>query len=181
MQIENQIDNQIEARILYKNCPLCESNNISKSIVGDCSKQFLYNSIIPPTMQWMDCADCKHQFIDGYWNNEALDVIFSKTRENQIVGYQVEQQRIISAKIIEKVIPFKSYGTWLDVGFGNGNLLFTAEEYGYEPIGVDLRKDGVITLQKLFGQQEKTKEIAIFAYWLSSLDSSCRRLKHTLA
>ena len=38
-------------------------------------------------------------------------------------------------------------GVWLDVGFGNGSLLFTAEEYGYEPIGVDLRKENVNILQ----------------------------------
>ena len=61
-----------------------------------------------------------------------------------MVGYQIEEQRYISARIIEKVLPFKSDGIWLDVGFGNGSLLFTADEFGFEPIGVDLRKDGVV-------------------------------------
>ena len=139
----------LEARIPYNNCPLCESNNISKSAVGDCSKQLLYHPMIPSIMQWMDCGDCLHQFINGHFTDEALEVIFSKQPENQVVGYQIEEQRYISARIIEKVIPFKSYGTWLDVGFGNGSLLFTADEYGFEPIGVDLRKDGVAALQNL--------------------------------
>ena len=163
MQVQNLMENQMaeakklvaaakahsEVRILYKNCPLCESNNISKSVIGDCSEQFLYNPIIPSIMQWMNCQDCLHQFINGYYTNEALEVIFSKTTENQIVGYQIEQQRYVSARMIEKIIPFKSYGTWLDVGFGNGSLLFTADEYGFEPIGVDLRKDGVSALQSV--------------------------------
>ena len=35
MQVENSFKNQIEARILFKNCPLCESNKIKKTIVGD--------------------------------------------------------------------------------------------------------------------------------------------------
>ena len=98
-------------------------------------------------MQWMNCKDCLHQFINGYYTNEALEVIFSKTAKNQIVGYVLEPQRLVSARMIEKIIPFRSYGTWLDVDFGNGSLLFTADEYGYEPIGVDLRKDGVSALK----------------------------------
>ena len=147
MQAENIMENQIDARILYKNCPLCESNHISKSVIGDCSKHELYNPKIPSIMQWMNCEDCLHQFVNGYLTNEALEVIFSKTFEYLNVGYKIEQQRIISARMIEKIIPFKSYGTWLDVGFGNGSLLFTAEEYGYEPIGVDLREDVVAALK----------------------------------
>ena len=161
MQVENQLKNQIaeaktllstikekvEARILYENCPLCASTNINKSVIGDCSKHTLYNPKIPSIMQWMNCEDCLHQFINGYWTNESLEVIINKTIESGKVFYQVEEQRYVSARMIEKIIPFKSYGTWLDVGFGNGSLLFTAEEYGYEPIGVDLRKDVVAALK----------------------------------
>ena len=51
--------------------------------------------------------------------------------------------------MIENVLPYKSNGVWLDVGFGNGSLLLTAQEYGFEPIGVDLRKDGVLALKSL--------------------------------
>ena len=163
MQVENQLKNQIleakkllsavkekvEARILYENCPLCKSDKIIKSVIGDCSKQRLYNPIIPTKMQWMDCEDCHHQFINGHFTDEALEVIFSQQPEEQVVGFEVEQQRYVSARIIEKIIPFKSNGIWLDVGFGNGSLLFTADEYGFEPIGVDLRKDGVLRLQNL--------------------------------
>ena len=100
-------------------------------------------------MQWMNCEDCHHQFINGHFTNEALEIIFSKQPEEQVVGYQIEQQRYVSARMIEKILPFKSDGIWLDVGFGNGSLLFTADEYGFEPIGVDLRKDGVVVLQSL--------------------------------
>ena len=163
MQVENQLKNQIaeakkllsavkekvEARILYENCPLCNSDKIIKSVIGDCSKQRLYNPIIPTKMQWMDCEDCHHQFINGHFTDEALEVIFSQQPEEQVVGFEVEKQRPVSARIIEKIIPFKSNGIWMDVGFGNGSLLFTADEYGFEPIGVDLRKDGVLRLQNL--------------------------------
>ena len=149
MHAEDLLENQIEARILYKNCPLCESNNISKSVTGDCSEHDMYNPKIPSKMQWMNCEDCQHQFIDGYYTDEALDIIFSKTAKYLEVGHDVEEQRLKCARLIEKITPFKSNGTWLDVGFGNGSLLFTAQEYGFEPIGVDLREESVKTVQSL--------------------------------
>ena len=128
-QMENQIaeakklvaavKGNVEARILYENCPLCESNNIIKSVIGDCSKQRLYNPIIPTIMQWMNCEDCHHQFINGYFTNEALEVILSKQPEEQVVGYEVEKQRYVSARIIEKILPlifdFAQLNEFIDV------------------------------------------------------------------
>jgi 2-polyprenyl-3-methyl-5-hydroxy-6-metoxy-1,4-benzoquinol methylase len=40
-------------------------------------------------------------------------------------------------------------GRWIDVGFGNGSLLFTAEEYGFEGVGLDLRPDTVAFMNHL--------------------------------
>lgn len=139
----------MEMRILYECCPLCDSEFISKSLVGNCSKHLLYRPEIPSEMQWMDCSECKHQFINGYFTDEALSLIFQKTQEKQKVGYEIEKQRYISARMIEKVIPYVSSGSWLDVGFGNGSLIFTAEEYGFETIGVDLRLENVNAMKRL--------------------------------
>ena len=123
MQVENSFKNQIEARILFKNCPLCESNKIKKTIVGDCSKHKLYHPKISPIMQWMNCEDCNHQFINGYLTEEAAELIFTKTPDYLRIGGDIEADRFKSAKIIEKVLPYNSKGIWLDVGFGNGSLL----------------------------------------------------------
>ena len=51
--------------------------------------------------------------------------------------------------MVEKVLPYKSDGTWLDIGFGNGSLLFTAQEFGFDSIGIDLRKDNVDAMKQL--------------------------------
>ena len=139
----------VQQRINYECCPLCNSKQLVNSVVGDCSKHPLFDVAISPKMQWIDCSECRHQFIDGYFTNDALGIIFSKTHENQKVGYQIEGQRIVSAKMVEKVLPYKSAGSWLDVGFGNGSLLFTAQEFGFETIGVDLRKDSVNAMKQL--------------------------------
>lgn len=100
-------------------------------------------------MRWKQCANCAHIFTEGYFTDEACKLIFGKTNANQQVGYEVEQQRYASSRMIEKVLPYASQGVWLDVGFGNGSLLFTAQEYGFEPIGVDLRVDNVNMMASL--------------------------------
>jgi predicted SAM-dependent methyltransferase len=40
-------------------------------------------------------------------------------------------------------------GAWLDVGFGNASLLFSAKEWGFVPVGLDLRRDNVEALQRM--------------------------------
>jgi len=40
-------------------------------------------------------------------------------------------------------------GRWLDVGFGNAALIFTAAEWGYQPLGIDLRQSSVAKLRAL--------------------------------
>ncbi len=49
--------------------------------------------------------------------------------------------------MVEKVLPYADDGIWLDVGFGNGSLLFTAQEYGFTPVGIDLRQGNVDRLK----------------------------------
>jgi SAM-dependent methyltransferase len=135
-----------EARILYETCPLCGEAQISPLLTADCSKHPLYHPAISTAMTWCRCAVCGHVFTDGYFTKEAAALVFSKTHENQKVGYDLENQRAVSAAIIDKVVPFVQAGCWLDVGFGNASLLFTAQEYGFVPVGIDLRKDSVAAL-----------------------------------
>ncbi len=140
---------KMEERIAYDNCPLCESEDFSLIHVGDCSKHDLYNKKLSPTIEWMKCRNCQHVFTAGYFTEEACEVLFSKTHEFQKVGHDIENARLVSARMIERVLPFVNSGQWLDVGFGNGSLLFTAKEFGFEPIGVDLRMNNVLIMNKL--------------------------------
>jgi 2-polyprenyl-3-methyl-5-hydroxy-6-metoxy-1,4-benzoquinol methylase len=137
------------ARIPYDACPLCKSSAIKELARANCSTHTVYNDQVPPVMVWMSCDECGHVFTDGYFSAEALAVIFSKTNENQKLGHDLEAQRFASATIVEKVLPYAKEGKWLDVGFGNGSLLFTAEEYGFTPVGLDLRTPNVVAIRRL--------------------------------
>ena len=140
----------MQDRILYTACPLCGSTDIPEHMRGDCSKHPIYQSAISPVMVWQKCGGCGHVFTNGYFTDEAAGVMFSKTASGQaVIGGDVEKPRHISSRMIDKVLPFVDDGIWLDVGVGNGSLLFTAKEYGFTPVGLDLREDNVRALKQL--------------------------------
>lgn len=148
-------------RIAYRACPLCESDAIFLKVRADCSRHPAYKSGLSPTMNWMACRQCGHVFTDGYFTPEALRLVFDSTHANQEVGYDLERQRHVSAKMVEKVLPYKDAGAWLDVGFGNGALLFTAQEYGFSPVGLDLRKGNVDALNGI-GMEAHCVDVTAF-------------------
>ena len=139
----------VSPRIMYDACPLCASKDIQDLLEADCTRHPLYNKIIPPKITWKSCRSCAHIFTDGYFTDEASRIIFSKTNEHQKVGFNIEAQRNVSARMVEKILPYFKNGAWLDIGFGNASLLFTAHEYGFTPVGVDLREDNVRQLKAL--------------------------------
>ncbi len=64
----------------------------------------------------------------------------------------MEYHRFVSAKMVERVVAahgLPNNRLWLDVGFGNGSLLMTAKEFGFEVLGLDLRKKNVEDIAKL--------------------------------
>jgi 2-polyprenyl-3-methyl-5-hydroxy-6-metoxy-1,4-benzoquinol methylase len=69
---------------------------------------------------------------------------------------------------VEKVLPYAKDGVWMDVGFGNGSLLFTAMEFGFQPLGVDLRKDCVDSMKQL-GIEAYCQDVATL-----NLEKRCR-------
>lgn len=138
------------SRIAYTGCPLCDAAPPQTPMVtADCSRHALYQAPLDPQMRWLQCPACLHMYTDGHYTDAALALIFGQVQDNQRVGHDLENQRAISARMIDRVLPWAHAGAWLDVGFGNGALLFTAAEYGFEPVGLDLRRDNVETIRQL--------------------------------
>jgi SAM-dependent methyltransferase len=147
MDMENVVIHH--ARVPYRVCPLCNSDSLEPGASADCSRHPLYNPILPALMRWKRCASCAHVFTEGYFTPQAASIVFSSVNPHQKVGHDLEQQRYVSARMIEKLLPLVDQGDWLDVGFGNASLLFTAREYGFTPVGIDLRADNVRQLTAL--------------------------------
>ncbi|WP_197746533.1 class I SAM-dependent methyltransferase [Mycobacterium cookii] len=144
-------------RILYRSCPLCDSADIRPVATVNCSGHAMWREPLEPFMSWVCCGQCEHVFTEGYFTDQALDVLFENTQHHQVVGAEIELQRHISAKLVERVIDTlgpPNDRLWLDVGFGNGSLLMTASEFGFDVFGVDLRKKNV----------EDIRDLGILAY-----------------
>jgi SAM-dependent methyltransferase len=136
-------------RIAFNGCPLCAGQNTAMLRSADCSKHPIYNPVVAPILIWKQCHDCRHVFTDGYFSADVSEVIFAKTNEAQRPGWEFEQERLVSGRMVERVARYVMGGAWLDVGFGNGSLLFTAEEWGFKVVGLDLRRSSVESLQQL--------------------------------
>jgi 2-polyprenyl-3-methyl-5-hydroxy-6-metoxy-1,4-benzoquinol methylase len=138
-------------RIKYAACPLCSSADIHPLSTVDCSGHAMWRAPLERSMSWMTCGSCKHVFTDGYFTDEALHVIMSNTQDSQSVGEQMEYHRHISARMVERVVEASGLPNdrlWLDVGLGNGSLLMTAKEFGFEVLGVDLRVKNIEDMRK---------------------------------
>lgn len=137
-------------RNIYSACPLCGATEIVPSVKASCANHRLYKPQLSPDIIWKSCSSCDHLFTEGYFTEEALRVIFSDTNDIQVVDADLERQRHIFARIVEKVGQYhtEQNGRWLDVGFGNGSMLYTADEYGYKTVGIDLRKINVVQMNE---------------------------------
>ncbi|CAI3932478.1 2-polyprenyl-3-methyl-5-hydroxy-6-metoxy-1 [Commensalibacter papalotli (ex Botero et al. 2024)] len=145
IKVEESSD--MQELIKYTHCPLCHDTKMTLIRNENCQNHKRWIAPLSTQMVWLSCNSCKHIFREGYYTPEALEILFKGTNPEQQVGYQIEKQRLVSARMIDKVIPYQNHGVWLDVGFGNGSLLFTACEYGFKPIGIDLREENVTKLQ----------------------------------
>ncbi|WP_395667036.1 tetratricopeptide repeat protein [Methylocella sp.] len=137
------------SRTPYVACPLCGGENIPLVLGADCTRHALYQPALPSVMNWRECGDCGHVFTDGWFDEAACEIVFSKTHPGQSVGHDMERKRPIAGRMVERVARHVGEGRWLDVGFGDGSLLFAAEEWGFTPVGLDLRADNVATLRSL--------------------------------
>jgi len=137
-------------RIPFEACPLCGAEDAEEVAVGDARLHALYSPELPPEIHWIRCDGCGHVFTDGYFGPKALEILFRRVHASQTPGEHTGgHARAIAAKIVEDVAPFapRLGGRWLDVGFGDGALLTTADELGYTVTGLDLRAESVARMR----------------------------------
>lgn len=98
-------------------------------------------------MTWLQCESCTHVFTDGYLSSGASTAVLRRASELDLSIGTFERLRWISGRMVDRV-PVHS-GRWLDVGFGDGSLLLTAQEYGFSPFGIELQPASVAKMNQL--------------------------------
>lgn len=138
-------------RVTYQACPLCQSTEINPVAAVNCTGNPKWQEPLEPFIPWVQCGQCEHVFTSGYFTDEALNIIFGNAPDHLSVSRDIESRRNISAKMVERVIGaigLPDNRLWLDVGFGNGSLLMTAKEFGFDVFGIDLNKKNVEDIQQ---------------------------------
>lgn len=141
----NKIENP--DTISYESCPLCFSINFVCRYTVDITTHRAFKSHFHSKGYWMRCGTCGHEFRDGIWIPTRLEEIYAVDDPSQSLHFDIRRRQ--SADIIESVKKYKSAGTWLDVGFGDGSLLITAQEYGYDCFGLDYRQGNISHLKNI--------------------------------
>jgi len=155
----------MHARIPYSRCPLCDGLELRELRTADCSSHPSYKPSLPAVMRWVECVRCAHVMTDGYFDDAALRDLFADALPWQTPGHDVAPKRFTSATIVERLTALRGQlpsGAWLDVGFGDGSLLTTAAEFGYEAVGLDARASSVEKL-RAFGIEAHVAELETFA------------------
>jgi SAM-dependent methyltransferase len=143
-------------RVPFDVCPLCGGDRSTEVVTARCNDHPLYHPSLPPQISWLSCDACEHVFTDGYLAEPDLERMFDNAHANQLPSVragraQLANERAVAARMIDKVVAVRGLpsGRWLDVGAGNGALLATAHEYGYDVIGLDRRRAVVDGLREL--------------------------------
>lgn len=136
-------------QIEYRACPLCQSTGLRADKSVDCRHHPLWSPGLPEKLIWLRCNTCTHSFTSHYWDEQGLEKIFSRAHKFQTPGQNAESGRVNAARMIENRNILALPEPWLDVGFGAGDLILTAREYGYLIYGIDARECFVNELFRL--------------------------------
>ena len=141
------------SRILYQACPLCAEEEIKFFREADCTTHPHYREGLPRTIRWVQCTSCEHIFTEGYFTEEALARVLETAHAHQMPtpGKELETARQVAARVVGSLgsVRGRLGGRWLDAGFGNGALLTTAAEFGYDAMGIDVRPAVVTAMRSL--------------------------------
>jgi protein O-GlcNAc transferase len=139
-------------RATYECCPVCKARDMAPETDARITNHKLYNIVLPPVLKWQRCGGCEHVFTEGYLTPSGEEVVHAAARMETSVGKDAENARKASAKIVSRVGRYVAEGDWLDVGFGNASRVFTAAEWGYRPVGIDVNEASVAKLKR-FGYE----------------------------
>lgn len=153
----------------FTHCPLCRVDvSTAKDLgVADVTTHPSYKPELPPQIRWLRCTSCSHMFTESYRTPQGDRVMFSSALPNQVQvpnPEQTERLRNLWAPTVHRVARCLSetsdtaavFGArgqarpnWGDIGFGDGGLVMTAQEFGFSTFGLDARPEAVSALKAL--------------------------------
>lgn len=123
---------------------------------GDCRQHPLWQEGLPTRLTWLCCNDCLHVYRTTHFSPAGLELLFSRAHAYQVAAQEIDLHRSLWADTVHRanrLMPEPAWNgrpmVWLDVGCGNGSLVFTASEFGFHAIGIDARAAAIEQIQSL--------------------------------
>ncbi|MHB8885478.1 MAG: O-linked N-acetylglucosamine transferase family protein [Methylovirgula sp.] len=133
------------ARLFYAACPLCDGQGHTLVYKADATSYPAYQPDFDPRIQWQACRACGHVFTQGHFAPADQ----ARLRPEVRLGDDMDRGRRAAAPIVARIAHHVGQGPWLDAEFGDGSLLFTAAEWGYDTVGIEQRAANVAALRQL--------------------------------
>jgi SAM-dependent methyltransferase len=162
-------------RHAYQACPLCQAPGwVRVRVPGEDPDD-------GPAVGWRGCESCGHVHADAYLEPETALELALRSEHSRLPGEgDVDRARRAAGRIVHRASELRGSigGAWLDVGSGDGSLVTTAAEFGYDsaalhpasPVVERLRlhgyEAGPIAIEELEGED---------AFDVISLDGSLAR------
>jgi SAM-dependent methyltransferase len=152
------LDSFAALRRPYACCPACDSTRMTLLGVAPVTNYVNWHDRLPPTLDWMRCDDCAHVFTRHWWTAEGLSEVFRRSHAGQVAGGDPDHKRHVwKPTVLAAVELLGGYRAaigarpeapplWLDAGCGDGALVMTASEMGFNAIGLDARQEAVEAL-----------------------------------
>lgn len=132
-------------RTAYNGCPLCAGRSAVLR-----TDMCLARGELPRDLTWMKCTECGHVHALHFFTAAGNERLLASVREDGYFGGKLDDQRILWGRVIHRITPHVTQaGRWIDVGVGSGGFLFTAAEFGFDAVGIDLRPYVLEPLAKL--------------------------------
>lgn len=148
-----------ELQTPYPACPLCAGPSATLGF-ANCTAHGSWHEPMPKTIEWMRCPSCGHVHNRHYWTDAGLAEVFRHSHANQLAGADSpDARRAAWTPVVDRVVRLLGgYGAimnqairpaWVDVGCGDGALVATAGDYGFDVTGIDARAETVGPIQAL--------------------------------
>lgn len=138
-------------RVPYDCCPLCQGPELVTLKQGNGSADPVMGPEVEPSWNWSGCGTCGHIFTEGMLEPKVHGTVLGRGEQPLSTGEVFATNRNTASRIVHRISDIRGSidGVWLDVGFGNGDLLTTAQEFGYDALGIEQRLSCVEGAAKL--------------------------------
>lgn len=135
----------------FNSCPICQSENVSPYMNINQYNFIKDQKCFSPFKMWVKCNECENLFAYNFPVMEMSNINGHYTRKDDDCFIQPTKCLNIYSDIFNKCKQFTDGNKYLEIGVGNGEMLATALEFGYDVTAIEICKDDCEKISSVLG------------------------------